>query len=219
MIKSARADREKICVLMMTLFCRNTLCIARKSDEIRAQIFRETPQAIYSAFTQGEVTDMSTLQARIYAEKWFELAINKNKLADFVIGLPPYAEHRSDDGEIPMPLLGPNAEVLYDYHAENKDAHFDTDVQNAVLQIVEDNGNDAYVLLHALIFIVTQLAYEKRGTATFAMDCPKLLDAIRRKLTKNEKKLSKENGSEELWDLIECYDRLLCEQYNMISVF
>ncbi|MDY4486553.1 MAG: hypothetical protein SPE18_00665, partial [Candidatus Limivicinus sp.] len=43
----------KICVLMMTLFCRNTLCIARKSDEIRAQIFRETPQAIYSAFTQG----------------------------------------------------------------------------------------------------------------------------------------------------------------------
>lgn len=35
----------------------------------------------------------------------------------------------------------------------------------------------------------------------------------------NEKKLSKENGSEELWDLIEFYDRLLCEQYNMISVF
>ena len=67
--------------------------------------------------TQGEVTDMSTLQARIYAEKWFELAINKNKLADFVIGLSPYAEHRSDGGEIPMPLLGPNAEVLYDYHA------------------------------------------------------------------------------------------------------
>lgn len=168
---------------------------------------------------KGEVTDMSTLQARIYAEKWFELAINNNKLADFVIGLPPYAEHRSDGGEIPMPLLGPNAEVLYDYHAENKDAHFDTDVQNAVLQIVEDNGNDAYVLLHALIFIVTQLAYEKRGAATFAMDCPKLLDAIRRKLTKNEKKLSKENCSEELWDLIEFYDRLLCEQYNMISVF
>ena len=169
--------------------------------------------------TQGEVTDMSTLQARIYAEKWFELAINKNKLADFVIGLSPYAEHRSDGGEIPMPLLGPNAEVLYDYHAENKDAHFDTDVQNAVLQIVEDNGNDAYVLLHALIFIVTQLAYEKRGAATFALDCSKLLDVIRRKLTKNEKKLSKENGSEELWDLIEFYDRLLCEQYNMISVF
>ena len=52
MIKSARADREKICVLMMALFCRNTLCIARKSDETREKIFRETPQAIYSAFTQ-----------------------------------------------------------------------------------------------------------------------------------------------------------------------
>ena len=53
MIKSARADREKICVLMMALFCRNTLCIARKSDEIRTKIFRETPKAIYSAFTKG----------------------------------------------------------------------------------------------------------------------------------------------------------------------
>ena len=85
--------------------------------------------AIIKHQVQGEVTDMSTLQARIYAEKWFELAINKNKLADFVIGLPPYAEHRSDGGEILMPLLGPNAEVLYDYHAENKDANYDL-VQN-----------------------------------------------------------------------------------------
>ena len=57
MIKSARADREKICVLMMALFCRNTLCIARKSDEIRANIFRLTPQTIYSAFTQMEWAD------------------------------------------------------------------------------------------------------------------------------------------------------------------
>ncbi|MGM9587220.1 MAG: hypothetical protein ACI3VA_07020 [Candidatus Limivicinus sp.] len=37
---------------MMALFCRNTLCISRKSDEIRAKIFRQTPKAIYSAFTQ-----------------------------------------------------------------------------------------------------------------------------------------------------------------------
>lgn len=162
---------------------------------------------------------MSTLQARLHAKKRFALAMNKNKLADFVIGLPPYAEHRSDGGEIPMPLLGPNAEVLYDHHAENKDAHFDTDVQNAVLQIVEDKGNDAYVLLHALLFIVTHLAYEKRCAATFALDHPKLLDAIRKKLTKNKKKLRKENGSEKLWDLIKFYDRLLCEQYNMISIF
>ncbi|MGM9586553.1 MAG: hypothetical protein ACI3VA_03595 [Candidatus Limivicinus sp.] len=39
---------------MMALFCRNTLCISRKSDEIRAEIFRQSPKAIYSAFTQGE---------------------------------------------------------------------------------------------------------------------------------------------------------------------
>ena len=36
LIKSARADSEKICVLMKAVFRRNTLCIARKSDEIRA---------------------------------------------------------------------------------------------------------------------------------------------------------------------------------------
>jgi len=51
MMKSARADSEKIRVLMMALFRRNTLCISRKNDEIRAQFFREMPQAIYSAFT------------------------------------------------------------------------------------------------------------------------------------------------------------------------
>ena len=40
-------------LLMTALFCRNTLCISRKSDEVRAQIFRETPQTIDSAFTKG----------------------------------------------------------------------------------------------------------------------------------------------------------------------
>ena len=107
---------------------------------------------------------MSTLQALIHAEKWFELAIEENKLADFVIGLPPYAEHRPDGGEIPMPVLGPNAEVLYEYHAENKEAHFDTDVQNAVLQIVEDKGDDAYVLIHA--------SYPPKCSHIFRLCCP-----------------------------------------------
>ena len=44
MINAARADPEKIWVLMKDLFRRNTFCIPRKSDEIRAQIFREMPQ-------------------------------------------------------------------------------------------------------------------------------------------------------------------------------
>jgi len=45
----ARTDDEKIRVMMTALFCRNTLCISRKSDYIRAQIFRQMPQAHYVA--------------------------------------------------------------------------------------------------------------------------------------------------------------------------
>jgi hypothetical protein len=52
MNKSARANSEKICVLMKAVFRRHTLCMARKSDKIRAQIFRKAPQAICSSFTQ-----------------------------------------------------------------------------------------------------------------------------------------------------------------------
>ena len=42
---SARAGPEKIWVLIKALFRRCTLCTSRKSDEIRAQIFQEMPQA------------------------------------------------------------------------------------------------------------------------------------------------------------------------------
>ncbi|MCR5842753.1 MAG: hypothetical protein K6G66_02220, partial [Oscillospiraceae bacterium] len=42
---SARADPEKIWVLIKALFRRCTLCTSRKSDEIRAQIFQEMPKA------------------------------------------------------------------------------------------------------------------------------------------------------------------------------
>ena len=44
MNKSARAIRERICVLTMALFRRHTLCISRKSDEVRAQIVRKAPR-------------------------------------------------------------------------------------------------------------------------------------------------------------------------------
>ena len=49
MIKSARANCERIYVLMKIIFCSYTLCIARKTDKIRAKIVRKAPQAIYSA--------------------------------------------------------------------------------------------------------------------------------------------------------------------------
>ena len=42
---SARGNPEKNWVLIKALFCRNTLCISRKSDEIRARFFREMPKA------------------------------------------------------------------------------------------------------------------------------------------------------------------------------
>ena len=41
---SARANYEKIWVLMKAVFRRNTLCISRKSDKIRAQIFQKAPK-------------------------------------------------------------------------------------------------------------------------------------------------------------------------------
>ena len=40
----ARADSEKIHVLMKAVFRRNTLCIARKSDKIKARIIRKMPK-------------------------------------------------------------------------------------------------------------------------------------------------------------------------------
>jgi hypothetical protein len=50
---SARADPEKIWVLIKALFRRCTLCTSRKSDEIRAQIFQEMPQAYCAVLPKG----------------------------------------------------------------------------------------------------------------------------------------------------------------------
>jgi len=49
---AARTAGEKIRVMMTALFCRNTLCISRKSDYIRAQIFRRMPQSHCAALPQ-----------------------------------------------------------------------------------------------------------------------------------------------------------------------
>ena len=46
MIRAARANPERICVLMKALFRRNTLCISRKRDEIRAQRIRDATKAV-----------------------------------------------------------------------------------------------------------------------------------------------------------------------------
>ena len=41
---TARADGERKWVLMKAFFCRNTLCISRKNDKIRAHFIRQLPQ-------------------------------------------------------------------------------------------------------------------------------------------------------------------------------
>ena len=56
MIKWTKADCERICVLMKAVFCRNTVCISRKTDKIRAQMFRKMPKSVYSAFTYVDIT-------------------------------------------------------------------------------------------------------------------------------------------------------------------
>ena len=151
---------------------------------------------------------MNGLQARIYAKRRFNLAIEKNMLADFAIGLGPYAEQKTDGGEFPTPVLVPNMEFLYDYHEDNPSAHLDTDVQKAVIRVVEEKGDDAYVVLHALVFVMTHLAYEQRGAAKFALDCPGILRVIKGKLKKYK----------DVPEQIEYYSRLLRERYNMPAV-
>ena len=42
---SARANPEENWILTMAVFRRNTLCISRKSDEVRVQFFQEAPMA------------------------------------------------------------------------------------------------------------------------------------------------------------------------------
>jgi hypothetical protein len=51
---AARADSEKNRVLIKAVFRRNTLCIARKSDEIRARFFRKMPQAYCAVLPKGK---------------------------------------------------------------------------------------------------------------------------------------------------------------------
>jgi len=46
---AAKTDGKKLRVMMTALFCWNTLRISRKSDYIRAQIFRQMPQAYCAA--------------------------------------------------------------------------------------------------------------------------------------------------------------------------
>lgn len=47
---------------------RNTLCITRKNDDIRAQIFRQMLQMIYSVFTLEEMKSFVTLHMEMVSK-------------------------------------------------------------------------------------------------------------------------------------------------------
>lgn len=71
MSKSARADCERICVPTKAFFSRHTLCMARKNDEVGAQIARKAPMAIYSAFAyiwNGLFAQIHQIYARLAVE-------------------------------------------------------------------------------------------------------------------------------------------------------
>lgn len=58
-----------------------------------------------------------------------------------------------------------------------------------------------------------------KTTLTWYQDLDVCKQVDNRDTAYDQEMLRGKNGSEELWDLIEFYDRLLCERYNMISVF
>ena len=74
----ARADPERIWVLTMALFCRNTLCISRKSDEVRAQIIWEAPKSDCAMFPRERKqlrsggVDLLALREQLKKKKGYE---------------------------------------------------------------------------------------------------------------------------------------------------
>ena len=69
MTLSTRESPERICALTMAAFRRNTLCIARKDDEVRVQRIREAPKLMGSAFAQGRYQ----VQKRITQQRYMRV--------------------------------------------------------------------------------------------------------------------------------------------------
>ena len=94
---------------------------------------------------------MSSLQEIIYAEEWLNLAISKNKLGDFIIGIPPYAKTRINQGGIQEPILEPNLECLYSYYEDNPSTNFDKVVENELYKVISERGNNDFII-YSLIY-------------------------------------------------------------------
>ena len=86
---SARANPEKIWVLMKAFFCRNTLCISRKSDKIRARIYqsrlrissRKTKDLAKNARGPALIraADKSDFSVAIFSRTWYALVCNNRQ--------------------------------------------------------------------------------------------------------------------------------------------
>ena len=142
---------------------------------------------------------------RINAKKWLELAISKNKLVHFVLGVPPYAKQSVNEAGEREPVLAPNLQVLYDYHKEHPEFNLDRAAQTAVFQMIENMDKGDPVICSVLWFITVQLCYEKQGRAAFCLDCQGILDALREKV----------RGKQKTTPEIVFYDSHLREQYGV----
>lgn len=159
---------------------------------------------------------MSTLQQMLAANRWLDLAISKNKLGFFVIGIPPYAQYRTNDVGVREAILEPNLQSLYHYYERHKELSFDKDVENAIYQLIETDGNKDFMIYQTLMFITMQLEHEKRRTAKFSLDCTGILDAIRQKINENKHTFKKPSDAfaKSVWPEIKFYDAHITENYN-----
>ena len=126
---------------------------------------------------------MPTLHELNFARKWLELALQENKLAHYIIGVPPYAKTEPGADGFHCPILLPNLICLYDYAGNHEG--FDRQVEATLFQTIEDAADNGMVLSAALVFLNLQLSRELAGTAGFRLDCAGLLRAVYRAISEH----------------------------------
>lgn len=160
---------------------------------------------------------MSTSQSLSMAKMWLGLAIGKDKLADFAIGLSPYSEGRPTPDGFVQPDLGANLEALYEYSAEHAGEGIDRDVERDVLKIINEKGKSDIVIYHSLVFLTTQLSKEKDKSAGFTIDCRAVVDAIAEQVKMNQAvfKARSMNFGKSVWPEIEYYDKYISDNFGI----
>lgn len=160
---------------------------------------------------------MSTLQSLSMAKMWLGLAIGKDKLADFAIGLSPYSEGRPTPDGFVQPDLAPNLEALYEYSRDHAGEDTGKNVEKAVLRMIEEKGKSDVVIYHSLVFLTTQLSNEKDKTAGFSIDCVAVAEAISGQVKLNQVvfKARSMNFGKSVWPEIEYYDSYISDNFGI----